>query len=1224
MSGSNKLEKLSSGNEMCNKALTSTLMLADRTSSTAEAVINSVVNRQHEALKTGKSNIETQVSPIREILEIRRNNLSGELLVLRDIENSPKKVGWIGEPAFHPLALIRGPSGTFAVSKKVVIIGRDSANSITDLVVQESNYVSRCHIILYHTGQQNRWNIKVNGKNGVLINGIMYGQSEQARSIPFSCIFHFPSTHIVILFRGVEPLPGTANSLDCNVQLIGNEIDSAVSLADEYGCISAKCSVSLIFEPRKRGTAFALTESDKTFYLSNKPHMEECTNIPTTEHSELVQIPSGTSAGADVNTGPPTSMSTSHSGRNCKEDYEISDEKPPYSYTQLIVQAILSSPDRQTTLSDIYNYITSRYPWYRKTDKGWRNSIRHNLSLNRYFIKVARSQEGPGKGSFWKIESSALRNIELVYKKRKSKSLKCNKFSNLIMNSGPKSDNIMTCAASEIERIETDSYTADRQFIADAEVCEEMLVSSNGSTNNSSNSNNSSIFFSSDSSSSNGNSNTTISSGSSIISNSNSISCNNTKMNASGRIPSYFAGIDPSTNIQFSPPESLFPLHQPQSCIFPDNNPRLKKDITVFPMQDNKVLTEEVGFEHSAPRSPKNVSGTEFHSCGGTFKVHQSVEDGRSRLQICPSAPEYRSVNINKLPEALSSNTLHLIAPYAQNGTNSLCTTPVQEVLQGQSGVNLMLSSSNELQHHKANRKKAQPHHSNRRRNHTYSSLVEPIISEKMMVTPGHLYIRPEQQRISTSGAQQVVGTKNYVGDAKVVVGSEQGGSFTRLPIVRKYGVDESVKLNAPEMQRLSRDGFMPDMLIQRKRTCTNDITARKQHRVTKKLKEAAEQKKTFGVQLSGAAQTNNESTTWTGNPVPTLPSHITLETATSTNPNFLAQQFQTDNNINGNQVEPNTVENNSALDKLKLAAIFSYAKSELLRNRLFREMLSQLQPNCGTSLNSQTQTSTSTTTQQANNWQATAMQNAELVALYQQLLAKPDMLNTIQSTQPVNAPVTGVTSQNLPNFNPLLSNAASMMIISQLEAAAYIQYQSKIQQMSASSMSLEYLSNYVNYIKVLAGFSVAQSQPQPSDPVAPTNGKQQQYQNVQEAQSRFIFPNYSFPTTFPLNSVLTHNLNLNTNQWLNYYMRLLAIQSSPIGPSTSSTTSLWNPLSTPTLQNAAPAPVPNVQKEPCDLTTQRNGGGGSGDSRERHPNDLEVAEILASIADTPSGYKGN
>ncbi|VDM12819.1 unnamed protein product [Wuchereria bancrofti] len=50
---------------------------------------------------------------------------------------------------------------------------------------------------------------------------------------------------------------------------------------------------------------------------------------------------------------------------------------------------------------------------------------------------------------------------------------------------------------------------------------------------------------------------------------------------------------------------------------------------------------------------------------------------------------------------------------------------------------------------------------------------------------------------------------------------------------------------------------------------------------------------------------------------------------------------------------------------------------------------------------------------------------------------------------------------------------------------------------------------------------------------------------------------------------------------------------------------------------------MPNVQKEPCDLTTQHNGGGGSGNSGERHPNDLEVAEILASIADTPSGRKG-
>ncbi|XP_030885140.1 forkhead box protein K1 isoform X2 [Leptonychotes weddellii] len=102
------------------------------------------------------------------------------------------------------------------------------------------------------------------------------------------------------------------------------------------------------------------------------------------------------------------------------------ESKPPYSYAQLIVQAISSAPDRQLTLSGIYAHITKHHPYYRTAEKGWQNSIRHNLSLNRYFIKVPRSQEEPGKGSFWRIDpASEAKLVEQAFRKRRQRGVSC-------------------------------------------------------------------------------------------------------------------------------------------------------------------------------------------------------------------------------------------------------------------------------------------------------------------------------------------------------------------------------------------------------------------------------------------------------------------------------------------------------------------------------------------------------------------------------------------------------------------------------------------------------------------------------------------------------------------------------------------------------------------------------------------------------------------------------
>ncbi|CAI8045480.1 Forkhead box protein K2 [Geodia barretti] len=313
-------------------------------------------------------------------------------------------------------ARLEGRDFEFRMLKRRITIGRNSKLGGVDVNMGNSRFISRRHLDILM--ERNQLYLVCRGKNGVFVDDIFQKRENKRLQLPNSCIIRFPSTQIKLaltsMIEEMPPrLPPPISPITQPLRIDTTLTSPFVSpMPSPTGTISAvnSCPVSPnAVEQYARRMPFELMAKYASKLLASQQQREE----------KPVE-----SEGSGERTDEEGGASTEQQGE--EEGGQKDAVKPPYSYAQLIVQALLAPKDRRQTLSGIYNFIAEKYPFYKLEDKGWKNSIRHNLSLNQYFMKAPREKEGLGfgKGGYWCMHPDYEEKLtSQAYVKRKKKGI---------------------------------------------------------------------------------------------------------------------------------------------------------------------------------------------------------------------------------------------------------------------------------------------------------------------------------------------------------------------------------------------------------------------------------------------------------------------------------------------------------------------------------------------------------------------------------------------------------------------------------------------------------------------------------------------------------------------------------------------------------------------------------------------------------------------------------
>nr|KAF6456088.1 forkhead box N1 [Rousettus aegyptiacus] len=84
--------------------------------------------------------------------------------------------------------------------------------------------------------------------------------------------------------------------------------------------------------------------------------------------------------------------------------------------------ALKNSKTGSLPVSEIYNFMTEHFPYFKTAPDGWKNSVRHNLSLNKCFEKVEnKSGSSSRKGCLWALNPAKIDKMQEELQKWKRK-----------------------------------------------------------------------------------------------------------------------------------------------------------------------------------------------------------------------------------------------------------------------------------------------------------------------------------------------------------------------------------------------------------------------------------------------------------------------------------------------------------------------------------------------------------------------------------------------------------------------------------------------------------------------------------------------------------------------------------------------------------------------------------------------------------------------------------